>query len=112
MTDPQTGLPAVSRLLDQQESMQRTLTEVLVSLGRMDAKLNDMCRQRQEQHQEHIACVAHNEECFNENEKEHRELWGAFNRLTTWGKALTIVGSVLVTVLTIITLTVSLGGSL
>lgn len=110
MTDPSTGQPAVTRLLDQQEAMQDTLTEVKVALARVETKLEQMCSQRQEQRQEHLACLAAREVNFTTNDHDHEEIWKAINRLTTWGKAIAIVGSILLTALGIISYLIAIGG--
>lgn len=110
MTDPQTGQPAVSRLLDQQEAMKATLTELQVAMARVETKLTTMCQQRQEQHSEHTACLAQRETVFTSNEKEHEEIWKAISRLTTWGKAIAIVGSILLVTLGIISYIIAIGG--
>lgn len=112
MTDPSTGQPAVTRLLDQQSEMARTLTELQVAVGQINVKLTAMCEQRVEQHQEHVACLAQRECSFSDNEAEHVQLWKAISRLTTWGKAIAIVGSILLVTLGIISYVISIGGHL
>jgi hypothetical protein len=109
MTDPQTGQPAVTRLLDQQEAMRQTLTELQVAVGQIDTKLTTMCEQRREQHAEHVGCLAQRETAFEINAAEHDQIWAAINRLTTWGKAVSIVGGILVTVLSIISIALAIG---
>lgn len=109
MTDPQTGQPAVTRLLDQQAEMARTLTELQVAVGQINVKLTAMCEQRVEQHQEHISCLACRETNFAANDQEHVDMWKAISRLTTWGKAVAIVGTILITALSIASVMLALG---
>ena len=112
MTDPQTGQPAVSRLLDQQAAMQATLMQVEIALARVETKLEQMCAQRQEQRTEHVACLAARELNFTANDADHAEIWKAVSRLTTWGKAIAIVGSILLAVLGIVSYVIAIGGHL
>lgn len=112
MTDPQTGQPAVSRMLDQQEAMQGMVAALQVGQARIETKLDTMCEQRREQHAEHTACAAHNESNFAANDRDHEEIWKAISRLTTWGKAIAIVGSILLMTLGIISYAIAVGGRL
>lgn len=112
MTDPTTGQPAVTRILDQQEAMQCQLTELKVGQARIETKLDAMSEQRQEQHQEHVGCLAARETAFESNEKDHVAIWKAIARLTTWGKAIAIVGTILATTLGIISVAIALGDRL
>lgn len=109
MTDPQTGQPAVSRLLDQQEAMQAMVAALQVGQARIETKLDTMCEQRREQHQEHVSCLAARECAFENNEADHVAIWKAISRLTTWGKAIALVGSILATVLGIISVALTIG---
>lgn len=112
MTDPTTGQPAVSRLLNQQETMQGQLTELKVGQARIETKLDTMCEQRREQHTEHTACLAQRECAFESNAQEHDRIWERLNQVTTWGKAIAIVGSILATGLGILIYIIALGEKL
>jgi hypothetical protein len=109
MTDPTTGQPAVTRILDQQEAQGLKLTELQVGQVRIETKIDTLCEQRREQHTEHVGCLAQRETAFESNAAEHDQIWAAINRLTTWGKAVSIVGGILVTVLSIISIALAIG---
>jgi hypothetical protein len=109
MTDPTTGQPAVTRLLDQQESQGRTLTELLVAVAEIKTKLDVVCSQRQEQHQEHTGCLAARETAFETNANEHDRIWERLNLITTWWKAFGIVGGIAITILSILNLLFIIG---
>lgn len=109
MTDPSTGQPAVTRILDQQEAMQDKLASLQSGQARIETKIDTMCEQRREQHNEHLGCLAQRESAFESNAGEHDRIWAAINRLTTWGKAIAILGSTIITILTILNILLSIG---
>ncbi len=80
-----------------------------VGQARIETKLDTMCEQRKEQHAEHVGCLAQRETAFESNEKAHEQIWASINRLTTWGKAISIVGGILVTVLSIVSIALAIG---
>lgn len=112
MTDPQTGQPAVSRLLDQQEAMQAMVAALQVGQARIETKLDTMCEQRKDQHEEHVACLAHREMNFSENDDEHARLWASINELTTQWKAIRIFAAIIIGALTIISILLAIGEKL
>lgn len=112
MTDPTTGQPAVTRILDQQEAMQDKLVALQTGQVRIETKIDTLCEQRREQHTEHVGCLAQREAAFIDNEADHVAIWKAISRLTTWGKAIAIVGTILATTLGIISVAIALGDRL
>lgn len=85
------------------------ISDMRESMARIETKLNTMCEQRKEQHAEHVGCLAQRETAFESNEKAHEQIWASINRLTTWGKAISIVGGILVTVLSIVSIALAIG---
>jgi hypothetical protein len=85
------------------------ISDMRESMARIETKLSTMCEQRKDQHAEHVGCLAQRETAFESNAAEHDQIWAAINRLTTWGKAVSIVGGILVTVLSIISIALAIG---
>lgn len=96
-------------LLANQEAMARDITDVKVAIGRLETKIQTLCSQRGEQHTEHIACQAHIDSQLNSNAEEHEEIWRSVNRLTVWGRAVAIIGSITIAVLAILNILLSIG---
>lgn len=109
MTDPQTGQPAVTRILDQQEAQGLKLTELQVGQVRIETKIDTLCEQRREQHAEHVGCLAQREMAFETNAAEHDQIWERLNLITTWWKAFGIVGGIALTILSILNLLFIIG---
>jgi len=103
------SLDSFRQLLASQEAMARDITEVKVAVGKMEAKLTTLCQQRKEQHEEHVSCQASTCKRLDQHEQEQQRIWESVNRLTAWGKAIAMVGSIVVAVLTILNILLSLG---
>lgn len=103
-------MPDVQELiLSTMQQLQKDMGEVKVGLGKVQTSVETLCEQRSEQQLQHTACRHDLDRDLAENEKAHEAMWKAINRLTTWGKAIAIVGPILVAVLTVLNILLALG---
>ncbi len=100
--DPNTGHPLIARVLDAQEVMNATLTDVQVKVGRIDQFIDDLKLDRDRINIGFQQHCADEKERFRENDVDHGDIWKTLNSLTTWLKGMTVAWGILAVVLTVV----------
>lgn len=99
MVDSRTAL---SRVLDNQEKMAATLTDVQVKVGRIESSVDDMKEERDNTRTELAAYrLEHTQECA-DNVKAHADIWKGVSNLTAWLRGMSVAWGILAVVLVVV----------
>lgn len=102
MPETEGSRTAVSRLLDQQDGINKTLGDMRERLSSIEAQLKHMCGQRAEQHDDHMNCRRDIDKKIEALIEEDKRLDQRVQTLVAWGKALAITGTIVVVILTVL----------
>jgi hypothetical protein len=94
------------------QRIERELSAVRETMVRIETKINTMCEQRKEQHEEHTNCRASIEKAFEDNDKEHGDMWKVIRSLDVKWKVASGLGGAIIVVLTILNILLSVGTNL
>lgn len=109
MVDPTTGQPALSRILDNQERLQDSMNKVEISLGRMETQVETLIYQRGEQHTDHLGCRQSIDHELEKLAHEVELVADKVDRVTTWFRAVAVLGAIFIAVLTILNILMAIG---
>ncbi len=92
----------ISRVLDGQETMTATLTDIQVKVGCIETSIEDMKMERVNTRTELIAYRLEHTDERKTNETAHADIWKELTNLTTWLKGMTVAWGILAVVLTVV----------
>ena len=83
-------------------SIQQDIGKMKGALGRIEGMLSGFGEQRQRAHEDHVACRAAVDKELDDLTEHYKALDSAMSKLITWGKALGIVGTVIIVSLAVL----------
>lgn len=95
--------------MDSYRHLADEITLLREGVARIETKITTLCAQRKEAHEDHVGCRAHIDKEIDRISEEQAALDETVNKLTAWGKAVAIVGSICIAALTIINILLSIG---
>lgn len=101
-------------ILTSQKDMQEKIVEIRVDIGIMKGDIKQLQAGQSDarlaikekaaiNHTDKLITASGVKTSEEQNTLDHQKIWEAINKLTTWGRAVAIVGSILVGVLSIMT---------
>lgn len=96
-------------ILETMQQLQTDMSAVKVSLGKLETSVETLCRERVEQQGQHTTCRHDLDRQLADNQRAHDEIWQTLNRLMSWGKAVAILGTAAVLVLTVLNILQAVG---
>jgi hypothetical protein len=96
-------------LLANQAEIKDDITEIRVSLGKLETQMSTLCTQRIEQHDDHLLCRKNIDIDLKRLDEVMENMSDRVERLFTWIKAIGIAGSIALVILTILNILLAIG---